>query len=492
MQELTIKDFLGILRKYLVWILLVPILISAVVGVYYYGMAEDVYTATTSLYVLIRYEDSTGNLRYDTATSNFFASDYKELFARSPVMEQTARELGLDTLSGRVALQVQSISNTRIVEVKAVGKDPVLCAQVSNTASRIFKDYIEEFMKVDSVSITKEADVPGAPSGPPRLRNTILAFALSLLVTIGIFLAAEMLNTKIKSDKQVDEVLHKPLLGRVQDYEKELLAFGNSRDSGQSLYWHMPPAVQESVKTVMLNIGFLSVDAPIQTITVTSSIPHEGKTSMTVLLACAFASDGKRVLVIDMDFRNPSVGPLLKTRNPYNLMDFLVNRAPLRDVVVPSPVNNVYYVDSSHAGAMLSYNIKSDRFDQFMDSVRNTFDIILFDTPPLGVFVDAAIIAPKTDGALLVLGNNLVELNKATEVLEQLEMSGSRTLGVVLTMTKPEKSKEYNYYPAKNGRKKRRAKPAANNRSNAARMQHLQDMERMDITQPASANENLF
>lgn len=447
MQELTIKDIFGIIKKRLVWIILVPLLVGLVVGVYYYSFADNIYTATTSLYVLIRYEDATGTMRYDTTTSNYFTSDYNALFERSPVIKKTEEAIGLSPLSDSVEIDVVSVSNTRIVEVSATGKDPYLCMQVANTASRIFKEYIEEFMKVDSVSITQEAEMPEQPSGPPRMRNTALAVIIALVATVGIVLALEMMNTRITTDKQAEELLGQPVLGKVSDYRKELANyFERERNTVNNFYKYIPAYIRENVKAIALNIGFASVDNEIKTIAVTSTQPREGKSSMTMLLASAFAEEGKYVLIVDMDFRNPTLGRLLKTRNPKDLMDYLSGRSSMEEIVSASPVPNVAYIDSSHSSALLTRAIQSERFDRFLMSARKNYDIVIFDTPPVGFFVDAAVIGPKTDGVVMVLASNQVEAGNAQEAVEQLQKSGSRILGVILNMNRASKQKDYRYY----------------------------------------------
>lgn len=447
MQELTIKDILSILRKRIVWLILIPVLTGAVAGIYYYGIAENIYTAKTSLYVLIRYEDTTGTMRYDTTTSNYFASDYKALFERSPVIKQTEATVGISPLEDYVTVDVSSLANTRIVEVSVTGKDKYLCQTVANTASSIFKSYIEEFMKVDSVSITQEADLPQEPSGPPRLRNTAMAVMIAFVATVGIVLAVEMLNTRITSDKQAEEILGQPVLAKVTDYRKELgNYFEKERNTVNNFYRYIPATIRENVKTLALNIGFSSVDNEIRTLAVTSTQPREGKSSLSMLLAAAFAEEGKDVLMVDMDFRNPTLGRLIKTRNPYTLMDYLAGHCAMADIVSPTPIPHVAYIDSNHSNTLLTRAVQSERFDAFLASARRNYHLIIFDTPPVGFFVDASVIGPKTDGVVMVLAHNQVEASSAQEAVEQLQKSGSKLLGIAMNMNPVSRKKDYKYY----------------------------------------------
>lgn len=411
--------------------LLASILVTLVVGAVFYFLLGDVYTASASLYVLPRAEDGAGG---------WSGNDIRELFAHSTVMENTAAALDMDTLRGQVTLAAATVGDTRIVQVTATGGDAALCASAANVASRIFGSYIKDYMKAEEVSVTQAAAVPDGPLGPPRPLVLALVFAGSMLVGMLLAGVIRTKSARIRDARQIDEALHVPVLGRVRDYACALRAFGEARYNMGPLYEQLSAEARDDIRGLAHNLECLSVDQPLRTLTITSATAGEGKSTLAVLLAGAFAEEGKRVLLIDMSARNPSIGALVKTRNSRSLMDFLTERAPLRDVVVPTSIGNVYFIDSNHSDAMLPYNFDSERFELFLGSVCNTFDIILCDTPPLGDFDDAASLAPRTDGTLLVLAAGRVRGRTAQGALEKIRMSGARTLGAVLTMAKPERA----------------------------------------------------
>lgn len=452
MQEITIKHIWEIIKKRLIWIIVLPLLTSIAFSVYY-SYVPDEFTATTSLYVLIRYEDTSGTMRYDTATSNFFASDYKELFTHSTVIEKTEEQMGLKLNQIISSINVASVASTRLVQVTVKGPSAQLCADVANTASHIFKDYIQEFMKVDSVSITKEATIPTSPSGPPRTRNTLLATLVALVAVMGVFIAIELLNTRISSEEGIEDLVSQPLLGRVPEFRKELIAYQRERANVNNLYNYIPGFVQEGVRAIALNLGYSSIDKSIRSIVVTSTSPREGKSTMSVLLASALAESGKRVLLVDTDFRNPSVGMLFKMRNRVDLMDYLAGHASFHEIVCATSIPDLYFIDSSHSTALLNRTVESESFNNFLEMLYERFDMIIFDTPPLGVFIDAAVISAKVDGAIVAIGNNKSELRDVCGALEMLQKTGANSLGVVMTMTKRAKqSTYYHYYAEERGK----------------------------------------
>ncbi len=461
MEEISVKQVVRTLYKRLWLILVVPIVVALIVGVYFYYQ-PNVYTAKTALVVAVTYQDSTGQLRVDTSAGTSFASDYKALFERSPVIENAAAELHLENLGSIVKLDVVNVPNTRIVEVHATGENRFVCADVANTTSRFFKTYIQDFMRVDSVSISKEAEVPTTPSGPARTRNTMLAFVLSMVACVGIILMLEMLNTKVKDESQVREMLDIPVLGNVIGYRKEMTSYMEEEGPQVNhLLSYVSDATRESVKTTAANIMFSSLDHPLRSLVLTSTTPSEGKSTLSVMLASLYAEEGKRTLLVDMDFRNPTLGRLLKRRNRHDIIDCLSGNKQLQDVITPTGVENLYFIDNSHQATMLSRVVMSDSFSQFMQQAQSMFDLIIFDTPPLGMFVDAALLASKVDGAILTVARNVVELDDVRGVLDQLEKSNATTLGAIINFVQPVKGHGYydkrygRYYEQQNGKKRK-------------------------------------
>lgn len=450
MDEITIQDLLGILWKRALWILLAAALLGGIVGGYFYGFVEDEYTAEAVLYVIQTYQDATDQLRVDTNASTFFAADYKVLIQSAGIQEKTAAEIGLPdakALKNAVEIDINAVSGTRVLNVSVKGKDPKLCMDVANAASRVFIESVQEITKTAALALVSEARMPAAPSGPARLTNTALAFLMGGVLCYALFVLKEMLNTRVATEAQIEKILQQPLLASIRDYRKEINHFlTRAGPKTNNLFQFVSVQTQESVRTLSVNIQFVEREIPLRTLTFTSATPNEGKSSLALMVAQEMAQEGLNVLVVDMDFRNPSIGKFLKMRHSKDLVDYMMGDEPLSAIIATTEVRNLSIVDSNHKKISLSRVVRSSAFDIFLSHVRGMFDLVIFDTPPLGMFIDAAVLAAKLDGTIIVIAEDQVEVKHVHSVIEQLKKGSANVLGIALNYVAPQKMIGYDKY----------------------------------------------
>ncbi|MDR1892317.1 MAG: CpsD/CapB family tyrosine-protein kinase [Oscillospiraceae bacterium] len=207
-------------------------------------------------------------------------------------------------------------------------------------------------------------------------------------------------------------------------------------------YYKSEGSLRDNAAVLYANIKFSSIDNPVKTIVLTSTIPAEGKTSIIIFLAMAIAEQGKSVLIIDADLRRPRVGRYLGRRNEIGFVNYIFKEAPLDSVVCPTTTSNVYFMD---CGSKIPNSIEifeSEKFDQMLKFLRTQFDYVLLDTPPVSMFIDAAVIAPKADGAVLVCGYGQTSQKQAKDSVEQLKNANANIIGCVLNKI-PEKRLMY-------------------------------------------------
>ena len=459
-DEITIQDLLGIFWKRMLWIVCAAMVCGSLAGIYYYGIADHVYTAEAVLYVLQTYQDSTNQMRVDTSASTLFAADYKVLIKTADVQEKTALAVGLPTvgaLNAAVDIDINSVSGTRVLNVSVMGKDPELCRDVANAVSRVFIEVIRTVTKTDGLALVTEAQIPTAPSGPPRRTHTALAFLLGGILCYAWFVLKEMLNTRVSTDAQVEKNLQQPLLASVRDYRKEMQHYlCKTGPKINNLFQSVSLQTQESIRTLATNIQFVEQRTPLRTLTLTGATPNEGKSSLSLMMAQELAQEGLKILIVDMDFRNPSIGKFLKMRHSKDLVDHLMGDASLSSIIAETEIRNLSMIDSNHRKVALSRVVRSDAFDVFLNQIRTMFDLVIFDTPPLGMFIDAAVLAAKMDGAVVVIAKDHVEIKHAQTVVDQLKKGKANVLGVALNYV-PQLS-AFGYHDYGNyGKDKRRA-----------------------------------
>lgn len=228
-------------------------------------------------------------------------------------------------------------------------------------------------------------------------------------------------------------------------------------DNAISTYKGSGAVLHDAVKTLRTNILFSSVDRPAKTIVMTSVLPHEGKSTLSIFLGIAMAESGQRTLLVDCDCRRPMLQNYLKVRPEYKLMDVLRKQVFAEDAIVETGVPQLELLSSSRLANPVEI-LGSERFQSVLESLRETYDVILLDTPPLGSFIESAILASKSDGVVLALQPGSTDIRAAQDVLEQLEKAKAHVLGVVLNGVELTGSDYYysDYYYRGGKRKRRR------------------------------------
>lgn len=202
---------------------------------------------------------------------------------------------------------------------------------------------------------------------------------------------------------------------------------------------------REAFKTLRSNIEFCGGD--VRVIAVTSCTPNEGKSSVAMEMARAFAEAGNKTILLDADMRKSVlVGRYKAGTVETGLTHVLVGKSKIEEAVCGTNIPNLYIVFSGPVPPNPSELLGSSRFENCVEELRKSFTYIIIDTPPLGSVIDAAIIARRCDGTVMVVENNAISYRFAQKIKEQLDKTGSRILGVVLNKVNMSAKGYYGHY----------------------------------------------
>ena len=196
----------------------------------------------------------------------------------------------------------------------------------------------------------------------------------------------------------------------------------------------------EAYRTLATNIQFSSLDRPVRTLLVTGATPDEDKTTVLANLAITLAQTGRRVVVVDCDLRRPRLHAVFGAAEAPGLTSMILDDSlgpPLQETSFP----NVRVVTSGPLPPNPAELLGSERMGRAIAQIGANADYILFDAPPVTVVSDAAILAARLDGVLLVVASGKTRREAARRAKEQLDRVGARLLGTALSNVKPEKSK---------------------------------------------------
>lgn len=206
--------------------------------------------------------------------------------------------------------------------------------------------------------------------------------------------------------------------------------------------------LEEAYKTLRSNIQFSGSD--IKVIGFTSSQPDEGKSSVSLNLAVSLAELGKKVMFIDGDLRKSVLLGRYRINKPIKgLTHYLSGLNSLNQVIYSANMDNLHLIFSGQIPPNPSELLNGDIFSDLITDLRKEYDYIIIDTPPLGAVIDAAIIAQKCDGMILVIESNTISYKFAQKVKEQLDKTETKILGAVLNKVDMSDSGYYGKYYGK-------------------------------------------
>ena len=191
--------------------------------------------------------------------------------------------------------------------------------------------------------------------------------------------------------------------------------------------------LQNAVKTLAANIRFASVDNPVRTICVTSSIPSEGKTTTSVALSNAFAEGGSRVILLECDMRRRSLATAIGHHGRYGLYSVLAGEHSVQEAAVPVGTSKrLFFLDAEPGIPNPADVLQSKRFHTLLAQLSSQFDYTIVDTPPVTAFVDAAVAASVVDATILVVRQDYTHRDDVVAAYEQLVQAGANVIGTVL------------------------------------------------------------
>lgn len=224
-------------------------------------------------------------------------------------------------------------------------------------------------------------------------------------------------------------------MSRLQNKQRYLIVQTNPRSP-----------ISEAYRSLRTNIDFSSVDEQTQVIMVTSSGPEEGKSTVIANLAVTYAQNNRKVLLIDADMRKPTVHRTFQLSNREGLSSYLSHSDPLENVIQLTDVEDLFVMTAGPIPPNPAEMLSSKSMANLVKLLREQFDVILIDTPPVLAVTDAQLLASNSDGVIMVINSGKVKKDIANKAKETLLRVNARILGVVLNNVKRKTSEEYYYY----------------------------------------------
>jgi len=310
-----------------------------------------------------------------------------------------------------------------------------------------------------SIRIVDNADIPVFPSHPRKRANLAVGGASGLMLGFILALLFESLDTNLKTMNDIERALQLPLLAAIPSVETEDLLPSKFRESAISRGASSWSRIAEALRGMRTSILLSSPGAPPKVIMITSTRPAEGKSSVATLMAITFALNGSRVLLIDADLRRPSVHLRFRIPKGLGLSSLLSGKSNIEDATTEWPeLTNLHIMTSGPVPPLPSELLGSRQMEDLILKLREEYDFVLIDTPPVLAVTDASILGRLTDAAILIIRYGAAQRHVVQRCIDLLDRSGAHLLGVavnVVDFKAPEYSeyygrKYYEYYGERN------------------------------------------
>jgi len=342
--------------------------------------------------------------------------------------------------------QVQSrFQNQNTASVKLKALESIASSSRSiyeGLLSRLKDVQGQEGIAAADARIISRATVPTVAS--PRF-TTVIGIAIPASLVLGLLFAfmAEGLDPSLRTTAHVDRYLGLPVLGTVPEINSQT----TSHSPADVVVYEPSSSFAESIRGLYLGLSLGSAEKTPKTLLVTSAVPGEGKTVIAVSLARLAARNGRRVIIVDADFRRPSVARTMNVASPVGgIVDVLDGRLPLERCVVADGRSQLFVLPGAAKPCNPSDLMTSDALRNLIATLRGKFDLVVIDSAPLLPVHDTLLLSELSDVALFVTHSGKTSRDAVSAALRSLKSTKTTVAGVALTRTKNDPRYEYHDY----------------------------------------------
>jgi capsular exopolysaccharide synthesis family protein len=441
-----IAEYVTTLRRR--WrVIVAAVLAGLLVGAAFAWLTPRTYTASARTFVTIgadRNGDST--IVQESQFTLDRVKSYTQLVSSPQVLRPVIDDLRLsDSVSAlRSRVSADSPLNTVLIDVTASDGNAERSARIADAVARQLGVTIEDLEKPRSgtspvnVTLIEPASVPSTPASPRPALDLGLGLLVGLAAGLALAVLRERLDSTVKSRDDLRRLVDVPQLGSVPI--ERALRTRHVLAADHSSPW------AEHFRTIRTNLQFVDVDHPVRQVVVTSAVPDEGKTTAACNLAVSLAQSGLQVCLVEADLRRPRAAGYFGVEGAVGLTDVVTGACSLDDALISwDEQESVRILAAGRRPPDANSVLGSTAVADLMVMLGQRFDVVVYDAPPLAEVTDAALLARRTDGAVLVVRHGHVRQAQILEATRALQLADARLLGTVLTFSRERTRGGYGY-----------------------------------------------
>lgn len=314
---------------------------------------------------------------------------------------------------------------------KSIGGDPILKKIEKNLSiyeemssmitTKIIEINIAKAGTVEDFRIIAPPNAAPTPISPIKVKIIGISIALGIIFSVLLIAIKYILQNQIYNINQINKQTQNPVLGMIPKYEAEPMSV-----SLLVVHKHPKASISEAFRSIRTNLDFIGINNENKTkvISVTSTISGEGKTFVSVNLAGVIAMSGMKVIIIDADLRKPKVHLAFQGQNIKGISSILIGKTDIDSCTMNTDIPTLKYISAGKVPPNPSELLMSTRFDDLLQELKNSYDVVIVDTPPVGLVTDGILVMQKVDVPLYVFRaeysrlpfiNNFNHINKSNK-----------------------------------------------------------------------------
>lgn len=454
-------DFSYIMSAISKWFLLIIFFILlGLGGAFFYNYSSPIeYESKTTLYVEPQVNSSIVNYE-GILTNQRMVKTYIKIIESRKIIEQVIENLKLNMSYEKLLsmVNVSSIGDTEMISIAVLNENYTNASLIANEIAKVFIEQLKEDMGITNIAIIDEAIINKNPVAPSVSKNLVIGFGLGLIIGLVVVFIIESMDNKIKNHDDVKKHLKIKTLGVIPNYS---IDFENNKKKtinqnikqGIKILDDPSSVISESMRMLRTNLNFLDL----KVLNVISTVPSEGKTEVLTNLAVSFALLDKKVLVVDCDLRKPKVHRNFNLFRKNGLSDVILSKGLMtyRQAIQKFvDKENDIEVDVLAAGSKVSNPselINSKGFTKLINEMKDDYDLILIDCPPVSSITDGVLVSHLSDGTVYVIESDRTDYQVISNCIDELNNNKAFLLGAVLTKVDIKHQKKlygykYDYY----------------------------------------------
>lgn len=411
------KEFINVIKRGKWTILLITLLLTVVAtSISYYSMKTSKASYETKTSIIIGKKEDIGSAKRTIST-------FEKIAGSSTIAKNISTTLkgAITAEEVKNSYEITVADDAPILTITASGKTQKESTKIASAVSIAFANEVVRIYPTETIKIMEDSVQTGISNNTFKFMNVVLASLLGVFLSTFIVTFKGFFDEKIRTKEDVEKYLKLAVIGKLSKTKQKDINIETNN---------------EEFNELKANIQFLSANKKSKVIMVSSAEKNDGRSSTAAYLALAFARSGKKTMLVDCDLRNSNIHNMFDLKNDdRGLVNFLSGDLKFEQVFKKTKQKNLSVVTSGSKSSNYAELLVSTKFNEFLEKIKEDFDYIILDTPPLNEGADAQAISKQTEACVLVVKDGQTERKTAIKAKDILDKSNANIIGVCMNKT---------------------------------------------------------